>query len=348
MSNLTSEPIEVFFSYSHRDESLRDELAKHLSILKHQRVIKEWHDRRISAGSDWKGAIDAHLNSAQIILLLISADFLASDYCYDIELEKALERHDRGEACVIPIILRPVDWHGAPFGRLQALPRDARPITTWTNQDEAFRDIALEIRQTVEKIKQKRQRQREEQVRLQQIGEEEQIKIRLQQQREKQQREKQQKSQQEAQRQGLDSRRGSSGSTLAGNRTSKNRIGSDQFISVLQQTSAVMIAIVVLWFLIGMRSFPSAKDVFLPFLIRGLAGSVVTGLLFFLAYRSIVPARSVDHVFLSACISGFITLFAWVLLEMILPSDASPLVGVFFGVTLVGSIGWYLCWQKNR
>jgi hypothetical protein len=162
VSNLTLEPIEVFFSYSHRDELLRDELAKHLSILKRQGVITDWHDRQISVGTEWQGAIDDHLNSAQIILLLISADFLASDYCYDIELRKALERYDRKEAHVIPIILRPVDWHDAPFGKLQALPKNAQPITIWANSDEAFLDVARGIRQTVEQLKREYQRKLEQ------------------------------------------------------------------------------------------------------------------------------------------------------------------------------------------
>jgi hypothetical protein len=142
--------VEVFFSYSHRDEALRDELAKHLSIMRRQGVINAWHDRQITAGSEWAGEIDDHLNSAQIILLLISADFLASDYCYDIELKQAMERHEAGTACVIPIILKPVDWHGAPFGKLQALPKNAQAITTWSNQDEAFLNVAQGLRKTVE------------------------------------------------------------------------------------------------------------------------------------------------------------------------------------------------------
>ncbi|MFB2897870.1 toll/interleukin-1 receptor domain-containing protein [Aerosakkonemataceae cyanobacterium BLCC-F50] len=144
--------IEVFFSYSHRDEALRDELAKHLSIMRRQGIIDAWYDRAISAGSEWAGEIDAHLNSAQIILLLISADFLASDYCYDIELKRAMERHEAGEACVIPIILKPVDWHGASFGKLQALPKNAQPITTWSDRDEAFLNVAQGIRKVVAAI----------------------------------------------------------------------------------------------------------------------------------------------------------------------------------------------------
>jgi hypothetical protein len=146
------EPIEVFYSYSHKDEDLRNELNKHLTILRRQGVIREWHDRQITAGTEWAGQIDEHLNSADIILLLISADFLFSDYCYDIELKRALERHEAGEACVIPVILRPVDWKGAPFGKLQALPKDAKAVTKWPDRDEGFADVAAGIRKAVEDL----------------------------------------------------------------------------------------------------------------------------------------------------------------------------------------------------
>jgi hypothetical protein len=141
--------IEVFYSYAHEDEELREELDKHLTMLKRQGVITGWHDREISVGTEWAGKIDEHLNSARVILLLISADFLASDYCYDVELKRAMERHKVGEARVIPVILRSVDWQGAPFGKLQALPKDAKPVTSWDNRDEAFTDIAQGIRNIV-------------------------------------------------------------------------------------------------------------------------------------------------------------------------------------------------------
>lgn len=145
--------IEVFFSYSHKDEDLRDELAKQLSILKRQGMITTWHDREISAGTEWAGAIDAHMNSAQVILLLISADFLASDYCWDIEVKRAIERHEEGEARVIPVILRPVDyWQEAPFGKLQAFPTNGKPVTTWANRDEAFANVAQAIRKAVQEL----------------------------------------------------------------------------------------------------------------------------------------------------------------------------------------------------
>ena len=119
--------IKLFFSYSHQDESLRDELEKHLSSLKREGILQTWHDRDISAGSDWTRQINQHLEQADIILLLISPDFLASDYCYGIELKRAMERHQQGEAEVVPVILRPVDWQRAEFATLQALPQKAKP-----------------------------------------------------------------------------------------------------------------------------------------------------------------------------------------------------------------------------
>ncbi len=145
--------IKIFVSYSHCDEKLMQELVKHLSLLKRQGLISEWHDRQITAGSEWEGQISEHLNSAQIILLLISSDFLASDYCYDIELTRAMERHDQQQACVVPVILRPVDWQHSPFSKLQALPKNAQPIISWSDRDEAFLDVAQGIRQVAEQMR---------------------------------------------------------------------------------------------------------------------------------------------------------------------------------------------------
>jgi tetratricopeptide (TPR) repeat protein len=150
--------VKVFFSYAHEDQELRKELEKHLSILKRNGIVSTWHDREIGPGREWKDVIDEELEKAHIVLLLISSSFLASDYCYDLEMKKALERHGQGSAVVIPIILRPVDWKGAPFGKLQALPVDARPVTKWGNRDEAFENIAKGIRSAAEQfvIKQER------------------------------------------------------------------------------------------------------------------------------------------------------------------------------------------------
>src|SRR6266487_1235889 len=145
-------PVAVFYAYAHEDELLRDQLEKHLSLLSRQGLISEWHDRQIEAGAEWAKQIDEHLESASIILLLISPDFLASDYCYNVEMQRALERSSLGEARVIPIILRPVDWHNAPFADLQCLPRDAKPVTQWANQDAAFRNISQELRRILKQI----------------------------------------------------------------------------------------------------------------------------------------------------------------------------------------------------
>lgn len=146
MASQAAQPVEVFFSYSHKDEELRDYLATHLIMLKREGVIREWHDRRITAGREWGGEIDARLGSADVILLLVSPDFLASDYCYDVEVERAMHRHEAGEARVIPIILRACDWTRTPFSRLHALPKDAKPVTRWEDRDEALLDIATGIR----------------------------------------------------------------------------------------------------------------------------------------------------------------------------------------------------------
>ncbi|CAJ3963452.1 toll/interleukin-1 receptor domain-containing protein [Burkholderia pseudomallei] len=139
----------VFFSYTHVDESLRDQLEIHLSLMKREGLISAWHDRRIVAGDNLDDSIDAQLEKADIILLLVSANFIASEYCFATEMTRALERHRAGEARVIPVILRACDWHSAPFGKLNAVPTDGRPVTSWANQDEAFADIAKSIRKAV-------------------------------------------------------------------------------------------------------------------------------------------------------------------------------------------------------
>jgi formylglycine-generating enzyme required for sulfatase activity len=142
----------VFFSYAHEDQDLRDRLEEHLSILKRMGKISTWHDRRIGAGREWAGVISEELESADIILLLISASFLNSEYCYSVEMDRALERHKQGNATVIPIILRPALWETAPFGKLQALPLDAKPVTKWRNRDDAFKNIASGIAEATERL----------------------------------------------------------------------------------------------------------------------------------------------------------------------------------------------------
>ena len=136
----------LFFSYSHRDEALRDQLETHLAMLKRQGFIETWHDRRITAGEELDDAISRNLEAAEVILLLVSPDFLASEYCYGREMARAMERHNVGQAKVIPIILRPCDWHAAPFGKLLAVPRDGKPITQWPDVDIAMLDVVTSIK----------------------------------------------------------------------------------------------------------------------------------------------------------------------------------------------------------
>src|SRR5713226_3133531 len=121
-------PVRMFFSYSHKDEGSKEQLEIHLAILQRKGLINTWSDRKILAGQNWESIIETQLDHADIVLFLISADFVASDYCYGKEMLRALERHERNEAKVIPIILRPVDWSDAPFSRLQALPKDGKPV----------------------------------------------------------------------------------------------------------------------------------------------------------------------------------------------------------------------------
>lgn len=151
--NTSSNSVEIFFSYSHKDEVFREQLETHLSMLKRQGLIKPWNDRMITAGEEWKGEIDSNLNSADIVLLLISANFLASDYCYDVEMKQAMQRHEAGKVCVIPIILTPVEgWEHSPFAKLQALPKDSKPLTQWNDRDEAFVNVAQGIRKSIKLI----------------------------------------------------------------------------------------------------------------------------------------------------------------------------------------------------
>jgi hypothetical protein len=153
--------VEVFYSYSRKDLALQEELKTHLGTLRRQQIISGWDDRDLVPGEDWDHVIKARLNSADIILLLVSPDFINSDYCYDIEVKRAIERHEAGEACVIPIILRPSDWKhkDVPFNKLTALPMGVEPVTKWENQDEAFLNIAQGIRKAAEKlIRERRER----------------------------------------------------------------------------------------------------------------------------------------------------------------------------------------------
>ena len=144
--------IKIFCSYAHKDEAFLEELGKYLIVLKRQDLITEWYDREIAPGVGWKDEVDTHLKASQLILLLISPDFLASDYCFGTELKQAIEWHETGKARVLPIILRSTEWKGTPFDKLQVLPTAAKPIASWFNRDEAFLDVMRGIRKAIKEL----------------------------------------------------------------------------------------------------------------------------------------------------------------------------------------------------
>ncbi len=146
-------PIKLFISYAHEDEGLKKVLISQLASLNRQGLIEIWEDRRLQPAAHFDDEIKTQLDQADVIVLLVSADFMASEYCFSIELKRAIQRDAKGTARVIPVIVRPVDWKGAPFAHLVALPKDAVPVTKWSNTDEAWLDVALGIRRTVEDLK---------------------------------------------------------------------------------------------------------------------------------------------------------------------------------------------------
>ena len=148
-----SGPVQVFISYAQKDEAILDELEAHLSPLRRKGLIDAWHKRRISAGQDLQRKVDGQLRSAELVLLLVSPSFMASDYVYETELTTALAQQQQGSTRVIPIIARPTDWKDAPFGSVVPLPRSGKPISSWRSPDEGWVEVAQGIRQVVEEIR---------------------------------------------------------------------------------------------------------------------------------------------------------------------------------------------------
>ena len=144
--------IEIFCCYARKDQPLLQSLKAHLMPLQWQGLITIWSDTDINAGAEWEEEIKKHLNTAQIVLLLVSPDFMASEYCYSKELKRAMERHEQHEARIIPIVLRPTYWKGAPFDRTQMLPINAKPVTSWHNEDEALYDVVEQISTVVKDL----------------------------------------------------------------------------------------------------------------------------------------------------------------------------------------------------
>jgi hypothetical protein len=142
----------IFISYAHEDEELKKELDKHLKVLRRSSKIQSWNDRELIAGQEWDQTIMSELQKANIILLLISVDFNASDFIWDKELASAMKRHEEGSAHVVPIILRKCEWSDLPYAKLQALPRNAKPVTEYANRDEAFTEISVGIEKLVDLV----------------------------------------------------------------------------------------------------------------------------------------------------------------------------------------------------
>ena len=157
-----NQSVTLFISYAHRDEELKTQLDKHLTPLKLQKVIDKWSDRQIEGGQDWAHQIDSNLKSADIILLLVSPDFVSSEYCAGIELKEAMHRYRNGDAVVVPVILEPCDWKWLDFGKLQATPKDGKAITDWPNINSAFLDVTNTIRQIAQGLLDQRQKKLEE------------------------------------------------------------------------------------------------------------------------------------------------------------------------------------------
>ena len=148
--------LKVFYSYAHKDEQLKNEMEAHLKILERKGLISPWHDRMIRPGDNWVGEIDMNLDIADVILLLVSADFINSDYCYSKEMTTALEREKAGKARVIPVILRDCNWKDAPFGGLQGVPKDFKAVTLWPDRDSAWKDVSEGIERAINSIRARR------------------------------------------------------------------------------------------------------------------------------------------------------------------------------------------------
>ncbi len=141
--------MKIFISYTHRDAIALERLHSHMSLLKRDGIIASWYDREILAGGDINKEISRQLASCDIFIALVSSDFFNSDYCYEVEMEQALARHDAGEIRIIPVIVRPCEWQSSPLKMLKALPKDGRPISEWKNEDTAYLDVVREIRRTI-------------------------------------------------------------------------------------------------------------------------------------------------------------------------------------------------------
>ena len=147
----------AFISYSHRDEKALERLHTHLAMLRRENLIISWYDREILAGGEIDRDVSSNLADSDLFLALVSPDFLASNYCYEREMEVALKRHQDSSLRIIPIILEPCDWKSSPLGQIKALPKDGKPISLWTNENVAYLDIVTELRRLTEHHEEDRQ-----------------------------------------------------------------------------------------------------------------------------------------------------------------------------------------------
>lgn len=138
----------VFISYSQHDEPMMRQLVAHLSMLE----ADLWPDRMLVGGERWAETLDDRLNTAEIVLLLVSHNFLSSNFCMKVELTRALERERKGETKIIPVIISDCDWENAPFNQFQILPTNRKAIESWEKQNEAFKDVVKGIRQKIAEI----------------------------------------------------------------------------------------------------------------------------------------------------------------------------------------------------
>ncbi len=148
--DLRNKPVEVFISYSRADEQLKDELCLHLASLTQQGKIKLRHDRIVGTGSNWNEETQSRLALAEVIFLLVTPQYISSDYCFDEEMQRAMERHERENTLVIPIIMQPCGWQTTPFSVLQALPKNGKPVSAWLDREEAWRYIISEVQKLID------------------------------------------------------------------------------------------------------------------------------------------------------------------------------------------------------
>ena len=145
-------PLDVFCCSAPEDQEMLALLVKYLSPLQRSDQITVWSAINLNSSVGWEKEFSQRLESADIILLLISPDFLASDYCYNILMKRAIERHEQGNVAVLPLLLRPTYWKNMPFAHFQMLPRNGLPLSKWPDPDDAFLEILQAIEQIASKL----------------------------------------------------------------------------------------------------------------------------------------------------------------------------------------------------